>query len=188
MTIDKEGNLLCMKRLFVLILTVGFLFPSSGASASSNSDIAEALTYSGCTWGLALDPNQFGMTQNISSIVGLALMYRLEEQGEGLDSWTLTEKGRIGYQSVQESWATAGALSSKWSALSSTLERGLSAGQKKWNSGATLGVSKNSASAVSTPKLAALCRIAQIKVTTKASKAKKSISQYVISTTGKYRP
>ena len=139
---------------------------------------------------MVLDPKQFGMETMVSSVVSLGLKYRIIDEGVSVPSMEKsdTPKGRIGHSHVLQSWSTAGVLSSKWKPLESTFEKGIQSGIKKWNSGATLGVSSNSASAVSVSKLVGLCRVAEISVKAKASKAKLTIRQYVAKVTGGYLP
>ena len=177
-----------MKRLISILLFLAALIQSTPANAYSNAETAEALAYSGCTYGLVLDPNQFGINQNVDSILNLGLMYYLDSQGDGLESWNLNTKGQVGYDHTFESWATAGALSSKWRSLEPTLNKGLAAGAKKWSSGATLGVSKNAAKSAAGSKLTALCRISQISIESKSKKSKLSVRQYVIKVSGQYLP
>lgn len=182
-----------MKRIvgasLCLGITFGLVQPTS-AKAFSNGDISEALVYSGCTAGMILDPKQFGMEQIVRSSVKLGLKYRLIDEGLSVPAIESadTPKGRAGYNHLLQGWATAGVLSSKWKPLESTFEKGLQAGIKKWNSGATLGVSSNSATAVSVSKLVGLCRVAEVNVIAKATKAKLSIRQYVVKVTGGYLP
>lgn len=175
-----------MKRLISIGLSLGLLFQITPANAYSNAEIAEALAYSGCTYGLLSDPNRFGMKQNVDANLGVGLMYWLEGQGTGLDSWNLTDKGRIGYEHLLESWATASTLNSKWRPLETFFSKGLAAGEKKWSSGASLGFAKNAANATAGSKLTALCRIAQISVESKSKKSKLSVRQYVIKVSGQY--
>jgi len=166
-----------------------FLSPVN-ASAASNGDIAEALTYSGCTWGLLLESSEFGMELNVKSDIAVGLSYRLMDEGlstPGIEKMN-TPKGRIGYDHLLQSWSTAGVLSSKWKPMESTYEKSMQAGIKKWKSGSTLGVSGNSAKAAGLPKLTALCRVAEIGVKTKALKAKLSTRNYVMKVTGSYLP
>jgi len=177
------------KKLPVIFFAFLFLQPIP-ATAFTKAEIAEAVAYSGCTWGLLLDGNKFGIEQSVNSNIGLGLTYRLIDEGlsvPGIENAD-TPKGRVGYSNLLQSWSTAGILSSRWKALEPTYEKGLQAGIKKWNTGSTLGVSKNSASAVALPKLTALCRIAEIGVTSKALKAKLSIRKYVIKVGGSYLP
>jgi hypothetical protein len=183
-------GLLVKSKTKVLIgtLIVPVFLSISPANAYSNTEVSEALAYSGCTYGLVLNPNQFGINQNIDSILNLGLMYYLDGQGDGLESWNLNSKGQVGYDHVFESWATAGALSSKWRSLEPTLNKGLATGAKKWSSGATLGVSKNAAKSAAGSKLTALCRIAQISVESKSKKSKLTVRQYVIKVSGQYLP
>jgi hypothetical protein len=160
------------------------------ASAASNGDIAEALTYSGCTWGMILEPDKFKVEQTVRGNVGLGLQFRLIDEGvsttqlEKID----TPRARIGYDHFLQSWSTAGVLNSKWKPLESTYEKGMQTGLKKWNSGETFGVSGKAAIAIAAPKLTALCRVAEIGVKTKALKAKLSTRKYVIKVTGSYLP
>ena len=67
-----------MKRLISIGLFLGLLFQTTPANAYSNGEIAEALAYSGCTYGLLSDPNRFGMKQNVDANLGVGLMYWLE--------------------------------------------------------------------------------------------------------------
>lgn len=181
-----------MKRSFSLSIALFALSISvtPSANAFSNGDIAEALTYSGCTFGLLLDSKQFGMEQSVRSDVRIGLNYRLIDEGlsvpaiEKID----TPKGRKGYDHFLQSWSTAAVLSSRWKSLETTYEKGMQAGIKKWNSGATLGISSNAATAIAVPKLTALCRVAEISVTSKALKAKLTLRNYIIKVTGSYLP
>jgi hypothetical protein len=175
------------KRLISTLIVLIFLSITPG-NAYSNTEVAEALAYSGCTYGLLSDPNRFGMRKNVDANLGVGLMYWLDGQGTGLDSWNLTDKGRIGYEHLLESWATAGALNSKWRPLEAFFSKGLAAGEKKWSSGATLGFAKNAANATAGSKLTALCRIAQISIESKAKKSKLTVRQYVIKVSGQYLP
>lgn len=177
-----------MKKTTLALSLLFFALQIMPANAYTNRDISEALAYSGCTYGLVLDPNQFGVSQNVDSILNLGLMYFLDGQGDGKDSWNLNTKGQVGYDHVLESWATAGALNSTWRSLEPTLNKGLVTGAKKWSSGSTLGISKNAAKSVSGSKLTALCRIAQINVESKSKKSKLTVRQYVIRVTGQYLP
>jgi hypothetical protein len=177
------------KKCAPIILTLAVLQPQA-ANAFSNSDISEALTYSGCTFGLVLEPNQFGWEQTLRSNVGMGLQFRLIDEGlsvPGIEKID-TPEVRIGYNHLLQSWTTAGVLSSKWKSLETTYEKGLQAGIKKWNSGASLGISKNSARAIAVPKLTALCRVAEVGVKTKASKAKLTMRNYVIKVARGYLP
>jgi hypothetical protein len=164
--------------------------PNQVAQASGNTEIAEALAYSGCTFGLGLDPKYFGMDQSVASAVYLGLVYRIVDEGESTDAIEKidTPKGRRGYDNLRQSWATAGLLSSKWKSLEPTYEKGLAAGLNKWKSGATLGAARNSAQSVAVSKLTAICRVAQISVTGKAKKSKMSLRQYIIKVSGQYLP
>jgi hypothetical protein len=177
-----------MKRLIPVVLFLSVFIQNTSAIAYSNSETAEALAYSGCTYGLLSDPNQFGMKKNVDANLSVGLMYWLDGQGTGLDSWNLTDKGRIGYEHLLESWATAGALNSKWRPLETYFSKGLAAGEKKWSSGATLGFAKNAANAIAGSKLTALCRIAQISIESKSKKSKLTVRQYVIKVSGQYLP
>jgi len=175
---------------FICLVLVCLFIPTENAKAYGNSEIAEALAYSGCTFGLVLDVKQFGMQQTVDSDLNLGLSYRIIDEGESTDLIDKmdTPKGRTGYQHLLQSWATAGALSSKWKSLESTYEKGLLAGLKRWRGGATLGVSGDAANSAAVPKLTALCRIAEIAVTSKAKKAKMPLRQYIIKVSGKYLP
>lgn len=177
------------KKLTTLIMAVALLQPVN-ASAASNGDIAEALTYSGCTWGMILEPDNFKIEQSVTGNVELSLQFRLIDEGVSVPSLEKidTPRGRIGYDHLMQSWSTAGVLSSKWKPLESTLEKGVQAGIKQWNSGKTFGVSSKTATAIASPKLIALCRVAAIGVKTKALKAKLSTRKYVIKVTGRYLP
>lgn len=179
-----------MKKKILSIVLFTLLVHPNSAKAFSNRDIAEALAYSGCTWGMILDPNQFGMEQSVRSTVTIGLKYRIIDEGLGIPSIEKsdTPKGRIGYNHLLQSWSTAGVLSSRWKPLESAFEKGLQAGIKKWNSGATLGVSNNSAVAVSVSKLVGLCRVTEVNVGAKATKAKLTIRQYVVKITKGYLP
>jgi hypothetical protein len=179
-----------MKKKILSIVLFSLLVHPTNAKAFSNGDIAEALAYSGCTWGMILEPNQFGMEQSVRSSVRLGLNYRIIDEGLSVPAIEKsdTPKGRTGYNHLLQSWATAGILSSRWKSLESTYEKGMQAGIKKWNSGATLGFSNNSATAVSVSKLTGPCRVAEIGVKAKANKTKLTIRQYVIKVTGGYLP
>ena len=173
-----------------LLTAISFFWQPVTANAFSNGDIAEALTYSGCTFGMALDSNKSSWEQNVAINVQIGLNYRLIDEGLSVPAIVKidTPKGRIGYNHLLQSWTTAGVLSSKWKSLETTYEKGIQAGIKKWNSGSTLGVSNNSAAAIAVPKLTALCRVAEVGVKTKASKAKLTIRRYVIKVAGSYLP
>jgi hypothetical protein len=177
------------KKFSIAFLAIVFLQPVN-ASAASNGDIAEALTYSGCTWGLILEPGKFNMEQTVKGSVEFGLQFRLIDEGisvsplEKID----TPRARKGYDHFLQSWSTAGVLNSKWKPLESTYEKGMQAGLKNWNSGKSFGVSGKAATAIAAPKLVALCRVAEIGVKTKALKAKLSTRKYVIKVTGSYLP
>ena len=177
------------KSCLILTLVILLLQPQA-SSAASNGDISEALTYSGCTFGLLDRPSQFGWDAIMNSNLEIGLAYRIIDEGLSVSALEKmdTPKGRIGYNHLLQSWTTAGILGTKWKSLEPTYERGLQAGLKKWNSGATLGVSSNSANAVVGSKLVALCRVAEVGVKAKASKAKISIRSYVIKVTRGYLP
>jgi hypothetical protein len=177
-------------RKFFSMLVLAICLPSQAAQAYGNSEIAEALAYSGCTFGLALDEKQFGMDQSLASAMSLSLRYRIIDEGVSVASMQSmdTPKGRTGHQHLLQSWATAGILSTKWKSLEPAYEKGMMAGLKKWNSGATLGVAITSAGAASGSKLTALCRVAEIAVSSKAKKAKMPLRQYIIKVSGKYLP
>jgi len=172
-----------------MIMAVALLQPVN-ASAASNGDIAEALTYSGCTWGMILEPGKFKMEQTVKGDVELGLQFRLIDEGVSVASLDRIDnpRARKGYDHFLQSWATAGVLNSKWKTLESTYEKGMQAGLKKWSSGETFGVSAKAATAIAAPKLTALCRVAEIGVKTKALKAKLSNRKYVIEVTGSYLP
>ncbi len=175
---------------FIFLVLVLLCVPTEKANADSNSDVAEALVYSGCTFGLVNNTQQFTMQQLVRSNLSLGLSYKIIDEGEStatLDQRDTT-KGRIGYQHVLQSWATAGVLSSKWKSLEPSYDKGLLAGFKRWMGGATLGVSTNAAESTAGPKLTALCRVAEIAVTSKAKKAKTPLRQYIIKTSGSYLP
>jgi hypothetical protein len=177
------------KKFFSLLVLALFL-PPQAAQAYGNSEIAEALAYSGCTFGLALDVKQFGMQQSVDSGLNLGLSYRIidgRESVAAIDKMD-TPKGRTGYQHLLQSWATAGILSSKWKSLETTYEKGLLAGLNRWRTGGSFGVSGDAANSVAVPKLTALCRVAQIAVTSKAKKAKMPLRQYIIKVSGQYLP
>ena len=182
-------RLITSKRLFTLLI-LALCLPNQVAQASGDSEIAETLAYSGCTFGLALDPKGFGMDQSVASAIYLGLAYRIIDEGDSTDVIEKmdTPKGRRGYENLRQSWATAGLLNSKWKSLEITYEKGLTAGLRKWKSGATLGVSRNSAQSVAASKLTALCRVTEISVTAKAMKSKIPLRQYIIKVSGKYLP
>jgi hypothetical protein len=175
-------------RKFFSLLVLALCLPNQVSQAYGNSDIAEALTYSGCTFGLGLDPKEFGMDQSVASAIHLGLAYKIIDEGESTDVIEKmdTPKGRRGYENLRQSWATAGLLNSKWKSLETTYEKGLAAGLKKWKSGATLGVARNSAQSMAVSKLTALCRVAEISVTAKAKKSKIPLRQYIIKVSGEY--
>jgi hypothetical protein len=156
----------------------------------SNSEISEALAYSGCTFGLSNNTQQFTMQTLINSSLSIGLNYKIIDEGRSVDTIDKmdTPRGRAAYQHTLESWATAGVLNSKWKSLESTYEKGLLAGLKRWVGGANLGVSRRAAEATAGPKLTALCRVAEIAVTNKAKKAKMPLRQYIIKISGSYLP
>ena len=174
----------------IFLVIVCLCFQTESAKAYSNGEIAEALAYSGCTFGLALDTKPYGMGQIVASDIALGLSYKIIDEGESVDAIDKmdTPKGRIGYEHLRQSWATAGVLSSKWKGLESTYEKGLLAGLNRWKSGATLGVSGNAAKSAAVPKLTALCQVAEIAVVSKAKKTKMPIRQYIIKVSGQYLP
>ena len=177
------------RKIASVILVFLFLQPLA-ANAFSNGDIAEALTYSGCTFGLVLDSKEFGMEQSVRSAVGLGLNYRIIDEGLSVPAIEKvdTPKGRMGYDHLLQSWSTSAVLSSRLRSLETTYEKGIQAGMKKWNSGANFGISSNTARANAVPKLTALCRVAEIGVTSKALKAKLTLRKYIIKVTGSYLP
>lgn len=181
--------MIASRKLFSL-LVLALCLPNQVAQASGNSEIAEALAYSGCTFGLGLDPKEFGMDQSVASVIYLGLAYRIIDEGESTDTIEKmdTPKGRRAYENLRQSWATAGLLNSKWKSLETTYEKGLAAGLKKWKSGATLGVARNSAQSMAMSKLTALCRVTEISVTTRAKKSKIPLRQYIIKVSGEYLP
>lgn len=130
------------------------------------------------------------MQQSVDSGLNLGLSYRIIDERESVAAIDkiYTPKGRTGYQHLLQSWATAGILSSKWRSLETTYEKGLLAGLKRWRTGGSLGVSGDAANSAAVPKLTALCRVAQIAVTSKAKKAKMPLRQYIIKVSGQYLP
>lgn len=185
----RPRRMIASRKLFSL-LVLALCLPNQVAQASGNSEIAEALAYSGCTFGLGLDPKEFGMDQSVASVIYLGLAYRIIDEGESTDTIEKmdTPKGRRAYENLRQSWATAGLLNSKWKSLETTYEKGLAAGLKKWKSGATLGVARNSAQSMAMSKLTALCRVTEISVTTRAKKSKIPLRQYIIKVSGEYLP
>lgn len=179
-----------MKKKFFSLLVLALCLPNQVAQAYGNSEIAQALAYSGCTFGLALDTKNFGMDQSVASAIYFGLAYRIIDEDESVEAIEKmdTPKGRRGYENLRQSWATAGLLNSKWKSLETTYEKGLTAGLKKWKSGATLGVAKNSAESMAASKLTAQCRVAEIAVTAKARKSNVPLRQYIIKVSGKYLP
>lgn len=174
-----------------ICLVLVFLCIQTGkVNAYSNSDIAEALAYSGCTFGLSNDTREFTMQTLVNSSLSIGLNYKIIDEGRSVDIIDKmdTPRGRTGYRHILESWATAGILNSKWRSLESTYERALMAGLKRWIGGANLGISRRAAESTAGPKLTALCRIAEIAVTNKAKKAKMPLRQYIIRISGSYLP
>ena len=177
-------------KLFGVLIAASLLSNAfvQNANAYSSADVAEALAYSGCTWGLLSDPNKFGMSQTISSQIEVGLMYRISDEGYANSDWNLTDKARTGYQNLLESWATAAALNSRWKPLEIYYEKSMVVGVKRWNSGAKLFEAKNSASAVGVPKLTALCKIVDASIKKKSLKMKLNPKQYVVRVAGTYLP
>lgn len=183
-----RGNLL--PNIFMCALGISLILHPTKADAYVNADIAEAIAYSGCTGGLVLNPNQFGMNVTVNSLISLGLSYRIIDEGRATEviEQRDTTEGRSSHEHILQAWATAGALSSKWKALESTYEKGISVGIKRWISGATLGVSTRAAESTASPKLSALCRIAEIAVLSKSKKSKMPLRQYILKTSGNYLP
>jgi hypothetical protein len=174
----------------VSIPLVFLLLQPQGANAFSNSDIAEALAYSGCTWAMFLESSEYGLETTVGTTIGMGLNLRIIDEGlsvPGIEKID-TPRVRLGYNHVLQSWSTAGVLSTKWKSLESSYEKGMQAGIRKWDSGSTLGVSKNAAEAIAGSKITALCRVAEIGVKKKATKAKLTTKKYVIKVTGSYLP
>jgi hypothetical protein len=178
------------KKFFSLLVLALFL-PPQAAQAYGDNEIAEALVYSGCTFGLGPNAKRVGMDLSLVSSMGLSLQYRIIDEGVNRGSFESNDTpfGRRGHQHRLQSWVTAGVLNSKWESLEPTYEKGILVGLSKWKSGAaTIGDSTYAAGLVSRAKLTALCRVAEIAVSSKAKRAKMPIRQYIIKVAGKYLP
>jgi hypothetical protein len=162
----------------------------ASASEVSNSDIAEAVVYSACTYGLVLDPAQMNLQVIQKSNIDTILNFRIIDGGNATASLAENDnpRARTGYENVVQGFTTARVLDKKWSPLAPALENAMTIGLKKWNSGFTFGQAQQAAETSALSTMTALCRIAQIGVSSKAKKTKMSLRSYVIKTAGQYLP
>ena len=180
------------RELLALLLTLSLTLPLSSAEAGepSKSEIAEALAFSGCSWGLSNANLKADLKTSMELTIYAGLILALIDNGTTNKVILKIENPTIrsGSEHVTQSWVTAGALDSRWKPLTQSYQKAIEVGIKKWNSGSNLGIAQKAAFSSSSSSLTSLCRIARIGVYDKSGTSYSRAKQYVIKTAGQYLP
>lgn len=181
------------KRIFLstLVFVLNCISATtSNASEPSKAEIAQALAFSGCTWGLSSSNYKSDLNVEMELTIYAGLVLAIIDNGSTNKSLLKMDIPRVrsGSEHVKQSWVTAGALDPKWKVLTQSYTDAINVGIKKWNSGSNLGVAQKAANAASNATLTSICRIAQIGVYNKGGTSYPKVKAYIIKTAGKYLP
>lgn len=169
--------------LFFAALTVTQPASSAaGAVSVTTSQQSAAIAFSACTFG-TLGAFEKGLVSKsrIELTIQHAFWYRLVEEGLLQDSSMKdSEALRVGYENTVQGFTTAATLNSRWKLLPGLLELAFQKGTKKWQSGSKLFEALSTASAASSSKMLAICKIAKSQVIRDANKSGMTLKEWVI--------
>lgn len=156
--------------------------PALGVVSVTTSQQSAAIAFSACTFGTlgAFDKDLVSKSR-IESTIQHAFWYRLAEEDLLQDSSIKdSEALRVGYENTVQGFTTAATLNSRWKLLPSLLEQAFQKGTKKWQSGSKLFEALSTASAASSSKMLAICKIAKSQVIRDANKSGMTLKEWVI--------
>ena len=168
--------------IFAVLVVTHPASPAVGAVSVTTSQQSAAIAFSACTFGtLGAFEKDLVSKNRIELTIQHAFWYRLAEEGLLQDnSIKDSEALRVGYENTVQGFTTAATLNSRWKLLPSLLEQAFQKGTKKWQSGSKLFEALSTASAASSSKMLAICKIAKSQVIKDANKSGMTLKEWVI--------